>query len=308
MRAQLSKMIVFGDSVTWGQGLLDSEKFSTLVNAELAGGNAQCTMVAHSGAVIGMGLDPDVQAAPGEVPRAYPSILQQVRNFSDPSGDFDLVIINGGINDLDVTFILNPLTDVHELSTLTDLYCHDHLAGLLPEVLDRFSKARVIVTGYFPILSERSDPDLLHRFLQSHFISIPSVSEAEIAIGNTLGLDRNAIMDKVVLLAKTFWQESTTAIQKVVAEAKSPRLGAAFAPFTPANSALADDPWLWGVTALLEPQDPMADTRRPLCDAAETDILKRFICHRASAGHPNLEGARQFAQAILKTLTQLSPP
>jgi hypothetical protein len=47
----------------------------------------------------------------------------------------------------------------------------------------------------------------------------------------------------------------------------------------------------------------MKDARRPLCDAAETDLLKRFICHRASAGHPNVLGAQQFTQAILATMT-----
>ena len=51
-----SKLVVFGDSVNWGQGLLTPHKFSTLVKKSLAtqGLNLDVQMVAHSGATIGV--------------------------------------------------------------------------------------------------------------------------------------------------------------------------------------------------------------------------------------------------------------
>ena len=37
--------------------------------------------------VIGVGINPEVPAQPGEVPRPYPTILQQVNGFSDAPRD-----------------------------------------------------------------------------------------------------------------------------------------------------------------------------------------------------------------------------
>jgi hypothetical protein len=49
----------------------------------------------------------------------------------------------------------------------------------------------------------------------------------------------------------------------------------------------------------------VAAARRPLCDAAYPDplqVLDRGICYRASAGHPNVQGAVQFSKQILAPL------
>jgi hypothetical protein len=83
----VQRIVVFGDSVTWGQGLLDTEKFSTIVGTRLGVPVEHITMLAHSGAVIGVGINPEVPAQPGEVPRPYPTILQQVNGFSDAPRD-----------------------------------------------------------------------------------------------------------------------------------------------------------------------------------------------------------------------------
>src|SRR5262249_51213331 len=158
------------------------------------GGTAKLTTVAHSGAVIGIDLNPAVQPVPQEVPRPYPTILQQVTNFTDAPDTVDLIIINGGINDLDIRYIFSPLTDVHELVTLTNLYCHDHLVVILREVLNRCANAKVVVTGYFPILSERSNVTLVHLFLHAHFISVPSTLET--GLSADFGVPRNLIIEK----------------------------------------------------------------------------------------------------------------
>ncbi len=52
---------------------------------------------------------------------------------------------------------------------------------------------------------------------------------------------------------------------------------------------------LWGLDLGddLDPQDPVAATRHPLCDIAfpgPLEILHREQCYRASAGHPNVHG------------------
>jgi len=104
MAPQLSRIVVFGDSVTWGQELLESEKFSTLVNVELAGGGEVDDSSAFR-SCHWYRSKPGRPTVPQEVPRPYPTILQQVTNFTDAPDTVDLLIINGGINDLDIRYI-----------------------------------------------------------------------------------------------------------------------------------------------------------------------------------------------------------
>src|SRR5690348_5986491 len=91
------KIVVLGDSVTWGQGLLDDEKMHNLVAEGLGVGIPDVTLLAHSGAVIGVGLNTAVPGVNGEVPVSYPTIVQQCQGFSDDIQGVDLVIVNGGI-------------------------------------------------------------------------------------------------------------------------------------------------------------------------------------------------------------------
>src|SRR5512143_1544595 len=109
----MSRMVALGDSVVWGQGLEPGEKFSSLVQAALD--IDSCTLLAHSGATIGVGVDTTEPPLDGEVPTWYPTILQQCAAFTDSPETVDLVIVNGGINDVEVRTILNPLTDSSHL-------------------------------------------------------------------------------------------------------------------------------------------------------------------------------------------------
>ncbi|HYT76004.1 MAG TPA: hypothetical protein VEL79_14715, partial [Vicinamibacterales bacterium] len=49
-------MLVLGDSVTWGQGLLDGQKMHDIVRDKIAQthGPVRALQLAHSGAVIGV--------------------------------------------------------------------------------------------------------------------------------------------------------------------------------------------------------------------------------------------------------------
>ena len=48
------KIVVLGDSVPWGQGLLDEHKYANQIAAELCQSPAtDIYMLAHSGAIIG---------------------------------------------------------------------------------------------------------------------------------------------------------------------------------------------------------------------------------------------------------------
>src|SRR5712671_5158526 len=133
------RMVTFGDSVTWGQGLLDPQKLHTIIATHLGFAPAETLLVAHSGAIIGADAadrpDPRLH---GEVPHPFPTILQQITRYNTPD-TVVLIIINGGINDVGVTTILNPLTSVAKLQHLTDNACRVDLQTLLRAVLQRFT-------------------------------------------------------------------------------------------------------------------------------------------------------------------------
>ena len=115
-------LVVLGDSIPWGQGLRDADKFSTLVQQWLAqrlnGRHVVKWTFAHSGAVIGPDSHDASPALPGEVPIRYPSVIAQLPIATHylanhPLTDADhaapvdpasvaLVLVDGGINDVDV--------------------------------------------------------------------------------------------------------------------------------------------------------------------------------------------------------------
>lgn len=136
------KLLALGDSVVWGQGLKDPNKFVEKVRASL-GADTELASLARSGAVI------DLQARTaqdhtsllfGELPRSLPGILSQLEiadgnaafaSYLDPHGfdpDFwdrtkqtlrqriagygsappDFVLLDGGINDLRAMQIVLP--------------------------------------------------------------------------------------------------------------------------------------------------------------------------------------------------------
>ncbi len=300
----LSRIAVFGDSLLWGQGLRPEQKMTSLANQTLASGTAECIMLAHSGAVIGEGLNPPRSPFPSdifrEVPQPYPTIHQQAEDLTNRPDTIDLVLINGGSNDVGFTYILNPLTDLEELKTLTHLFFHQHLARLLRAVAARCPNAKIIVVGQYPVLSRWSEIGLVDLFLRGLFVH-PGGTGGLNDLFAALGLTQLSVKDRVVDLSILFWRESNLAIQAAVNELGSPRIKMAIAPVTEEHAALTQDPWLWGLTHLLEPQDPMEQARRVPCDQSTQNPFRRFACHRASAGHPNVEGARRFAKVIVDT-------
>src|SRR5919197_1318117 len=119
-------MLVFGDSIMWGQGLDDGSKFSYLVETWLEqrlGRPVRREVFAHSGAQIGEDAKEDAKPPlHPEVPNGFPSIPAEIRAANEwlahptsadpghlepvPPEAVSLVLLDGGINDVDVRDIL----------------------------------------------------------------------------------------------------------------------------------------------------------------------------------------------------------
>lgn len=297
--ADIFRIVTFGDSVPWGQGLPESLKFDALLKQALeqrrAGTVVTLERFAHSGAVIGF-HPTSGGPAHGEVPVARPTVAEQVDHFHNSPETVDLVLVNGGINDVGVATILNPFSLLPPLSARIESACHDRMLALLRKVSAKFTKTtcRIFVTGYYPILSDQSDPLNIPDFLRMFGIAAPTVPTGGI------------FLDPIVDRCEKFFSKSTLHLRAAVAETGDPRIRFISSGFTEANAVFVPHTaFLWGLDRLLNPEDPVAAERGPQCDITFSDplaFLHREQCHRASAGHPNVAGAIQYKNQILAAL------
>ncbi|TCC53450.1 hypothetical protein E0H75_07100 [Kribbella capetownensis] len=316
-----------GDSVVWGQGLLESQKFSMLVADRLtARYNGSIAVFAtdrcaHSGARIapsaGDGPDPLAPRLPGdfsgECPSRVPSVTAQVTGWTagtfaaGQGGEIDLVILNGGANDVGITTIMNPLASDSTLSAATTAACSAGIGLLLPTVLATFPSAAVVVTGYYQIVSDESDMRLLFPAIGAlgllGSLVVPSVLGAgPVGFGP---LETAALYEwvrrRLITRSEIFATVANASLAAAVA-ARSPRVALAVPAFGPTNAIFAPDPYVFGVglsPAGLLPLDPVASARSAACLPADP------ITTVASIGHPNARGAEAYADAIAATLPTL---
>jgi hypothetical protein len=103
-------------------------------------------------------------------------------------------------------------------------------------------------------------------------------------------------------LSESFWSESRDALTRAISETGDPRIKFVDPGFTGENALFASNSYLWDLNLddELSAKDPMKDARLPLCRKYESDDY--IFCPRASFGHPNVPGARQYASAICEAL------
>src|SRR5215471_12612012 len=127
----MSRLLAIGDSVIWGQGLAQNHKTVGLVARHLG---AEVKMLAHAGAKIGIRDSYSVTMPSGEVPCFFPTILQQVQGFTGDPALVQWVLMNGGINDVEVQRVFNPMVPMYELELHARNYCGRDLLILLRQV------------------------------------------------------------------------------------------------------------------------------------------------------------------------------
>jgi lysophospholipase L1-like esterase len=168
------QMLVLGDSIMWGQGLREEEKFSSRVKCwlqERTNREVRVHVEAHSGAVISVGSDArrSFTAANGEVNLPTPSINEQldhaIQFYKEDRSSPALILLNGCINDVGVKSLLaasTPLEDLRERATRS---CGEDMYSLLQRVRKSFSQSHVLVTSYYPLVSLQTDDNAFLRLL-----------------------------------------------------------------------------------------------------------------------------------------------
>ena len=300
------RLVVIGDSVCWGQGLKEEHKFDFLLSQQLG---LERNSLAHSGAIIGMLSRDTDDDAYGEVPIANPSVKYQWSKVAIDD-DLGVVLLNGGLNDVDFRRLLNPFTTVQDVERLTQTHCGEQMYLLLRKIGRDLSgkKVRVIVVGYYPILSSDST-HFLHGAQLSQFVEVFGVSlDSTSAFRNDFQLD----VPQFVTNCLTFWHTSDRELQGAVDRANvefdgSPRFLFAQLPFNETNAVFGSQPLLWGLNPDLTAEDEVIELRGSWCERKFADLVhipQLIQCYRASAGHPNLQGARAIAETLAKVMSQ----
>jgi hypothetical protein len=295
-------IVTFGDSICWGQGLKEEHKFDYLL-AKAKG--LPFTRVAHSGAVIGTSSDSSTVAEAGEIPVVSPSVWQQVLAWKDWS-QVEIVVLDGGINDVCLARILNPGTSTNHLIELVNQFCNKAMQELLEATAEKLTVpgARVAVVGYFPILSADSgESEAQFRTL----LEMHGVATSSVIAGDSFSVSE--LVPQVVQNCLTFWNRSDAALQAAVDGANA-RLGRDVCvfvklPFSEVNALWAPQSLLWEMTPLLEPEDEVSDPRGKACEVLYGDVVhipQWIFCVRASVGHPNVAGAAKIADALSAAL------
>jgi lysophospholipase L1-like esterase len=168
------QMLVLGDSIMWGQGLREGEKFSSRVMCwleERTDREVKVHVEAHSGAVLSAAaaVKLNFQAASGEVNLTTPTVNEQldhsIQFYEEDRTSPSLILLNGCINDVGVKSLLDASTLMDDLRARTRKSCGEDMYALLQRVRNNFPDSQVLVTSYYPIVSKLTDDNAFLRLL-----------------------------------------------------------------------------------------------------------------------------------------------
>jgi lysophospholipase L1-like esterase len=305
-------LTILGDSVMWGNGLLERDKISSLVaNAIESATHRKVirTVYAMSGATLSRTpFDEECKfRCSGEVPTAHRSINLQIDTLEHPEQS-DLILMDGCINDVDLGHILSTESTAEEIQFATAYYCNNQMIATLDRLKDIAPQTPIVVTGYFPFVSSNSDFSSLLNWAQTQGFDVDNVDELDF-IATTFAHH-----------AEVFYESSTVALASAITEAASHREVAGQITyvdpgFGPEHAVFTADSWVWdlrldrelarrlGLDIGLVPEDPQFAFRAQAC-FEEGSISDPFTCIFASVGHPNVKGAKAYAEAIIKALRE----
>lgn len=326
-----------GDSVVWGQGLDHDQKFpyltGQLLGRETGRGHQQLDY-SISGAVLDapelpagnkdaaclrstekQDPDGDGEMEFGEVTQQMPDVFCQLEKAGAQAraGGYglDLVVINGCINDLDPFFGIgvgitpgsenlpeavkrecsgvgaapeNPAKDVPYFSGAKVGYGGRGMQAAIEKAHSLPGHPKVLVADFYYALSRSSSPIPLKR------CSAPGITASRlISCKGALGRVSERY-EQYTQLANAAYRQAATAANK--ASSDGPYATAADGLFTVDNAVLTPDSKVWS-TPVTDPAFPLRTRACPELSATPVQCLS------AAVGHPDIEGARQYAESFL---------
>jgi hypothetical protein len=184
---------------------------------------------------------------------------------------------------------------------------------LLPEVIRKYPNARIVITGYFPLISTESRTKALLDMLTGLFRKPEGLSMRTKNNATMFGF-KSALSER-----SATWTECANIGLRSAAEyvntstsggtdfsPTNPRVLFANPEYSPLNSYAAPQSWLWQIGNAGRTNDEVWEVRQEKCKVRESSS-GRFVCHRAALFHPNRAGANAYAAAIQKQLAPFIP-
>ena len=254
-------------------------------------------MLAHSGAKIGIRDSYSVTMPSAEVPCFFPTILQQLQNFNGDPASVQWVLMNGGINDVEIQRVFNPMIPQYELELHIRNYCGRDLLAILQLATQKFPNARALVLGYYPALSHLSRAEGVESLYSLvHGVRFAPLFHAD--------LFRNQLVEHCL----RFWRLSTglfrSAVENVNREAGLQRAIFVDSGMEEANAAYAPQSLLWEC----ETNDPNRAPdeavleRRMASELVGAGDLQKSQILLSAVGHPNIAGAARMAEQCVKAV------
>ncbi len=326
-------MIVIGDSIMWGQGLLKEQKFYYQVarwletdvfrNARIV---PEPLLLAHSDANIFPAFDQKKDFiknnVSGETDLPNPAILFQAesalehfKNRERPGNTgpatVDLILLNGGINDFGVERFLKLGLSASLVDKYAKQYCGHGMRLLLTFLASAFPNARMVVVGYYQIISRETHRDFVRKAVMRKifgsspkwFFNIPFFDE------------NRRLRDEFAKRSEWWLNSSNTHLEDAVKSVNrsfpvsGDRVVFVPTPFRPENSyGTGKQSLLWELNDAFEVEDPMSAARAVTCKQDGKRSIRYEICKRAAAFHPNPAGAAAYAEKIKEAVAKLAGP
>ncbi len=330
------QFLVVGDSLIWGQGLQEKDKFYTLTHdwlrSEAFGAPREVNLKvkAHSGSTLKFhpdeaekyrkaGRDETYPYKP-EVNVSFPSGLKQIEVASDEyraegKTGADLVMITGCITDITTSRVYNPKGDDDELRREVQKYCRDDMYDVIERAAELNPNALIAVVGYFPAIGPNSsNSKLLNAWLEALGTSGFKKSLMNNPIVRPLFF--NKLKKRAIERSRIWFDESnknlSAAVDKLNAKYGKTRAVFVRSPLTEDVAAETPNTKLFRMGKKGVVEDPMAQSRIKDCNdalpklKAETGIeFPIRLCEIAAIGHPNPIGAKAYAEKIRSVLAPL---
>ncbi len=335
------EFLVVGDSLVWGQGLEEKDKFYTLTKNWLhreifsETRNVNLKVKAHSGATIFLHEDESkaLQANGGEKTETYhpevnvsfPCLKDQIeiaKNEYDADGknpgNVKLIMVSGGLVDISVARILNPFGKDKVLIDEIRRYCNEDMSRFLEQTSNAFPNALIVVLGYFPMISRFTRKhQMFNAILESYDVPRPLKPLLNNPVTHPV---LNLLLRKGAIRRSRVWSEnSDRELQNAVNRfnEKTGSQGAVFvkSPIDEKTCFNTKQTLLFGIEKNGRSGDFLYDQRLVECKKTIGEVKKKYglkqsvrFCEVAAIGHPNIEGTRAYAETIKQKLEPLLKP
>ncbi|MDH3494066.1 MAG: twin-arginine translocation signal domain-containing protein [Acidobacteriota bacterium] len=329
------EMLVVGDSLISGQGLLEKDKAYELTRIWLEKEyfkerrTVKLKNKSHSGSRLFLqqdeidalrkhGKDPE-KFYHQEINFSFPSIKAQIdiaaREYksegTDPA-DVDLVLTTGSLTDINSSFILNAFAKYGPLHGKIEEHCNEGMFRFLRHATGVFPNALFAVVSYFPMVSNKSKSGEVYDAVLEVY-DIPGFAKP--VLNNILMKQPFKILHARITKRSRIWfEESSAALNKAVKRVNqlNKKESAVFveSPIPEARSFETEDSLLWGMGKKGRSEDDMYEVRRIECSKAIAQVkdtgltFRRRFCELSGIGHPNPDGSRLYAEAIQKRLLE----